>query len=221
MTNLFCGEDQRDFYVWVDPSNWLIRHQIQETGSFFSVHPEDREEALMFIPNPKFRGGVSPFQNNLLQQYIAEYQLEVARQTCCPKYPCRLQAIFLFESEEEADKYRERHFSHVGNRVLKRVKTVGYYCYSLHDSSWIDFLRLSGWNDLQTLDNVCKAYWGGHLVKSSHLQSLGKVWTEEPIIEVLYLGTVEFYERSLDLPMHSPKTGRNEPAERTYTYQES
>ena len=94
VTNLFCAEDQRDFYVWVDPSNWFIRHQIQETGSFFPVHPENLEEALMFVPNPKFRGLVSPFQNNLLRQYVAEYQLEVARQTYYPKYPCRLRAIF-------------------------------------------------------------------------------------------------------------------------------
>ena len=55
-------------------------------------------------------------------------------------------------------------------------------------SATSDFLRLSGWKDLQTLDNVSKAYWGGYLVRDNQLQSLGKVWTEEPIIEVLYLG---------------------------------
>jgi hypothetical protein len=198
MSNLHCDQDQREFFVWVDPNDFLARHQIEVVGSFFSVAPDNTAESLMFLPNPNFRGGVSPFHGGLLRQYIAEYNLELGRQNRFPSYPCRLQAMFLFETEDEAHRYRERHGLHVSSRILKRVLTAGPYIYSTHDSSWVDFLRLGHMIDLTSLENVCNAYWSGHPVQKCQLQSMGKLWTQESITEVLYLGRVEFPDRTLD-----------------------
>ena len=33
----------------------------------------------MFLPNPEFKSFLTPFQNNLLRNYIAEYNLEGSR----------------------------------------------------------------------------------------------------------------------------------------------
>ena len=203
MDNLVIGSAERDFYVWVNPKDFLTKYWITALGSFVSVSPElgiyeSRAQTLMFIPNSEFKGAISPFQNNLLRNYIVEYDLELARQTYFPKYPCRLQVIFLLETQEEAERYRQRHLTHVGDRILKRVQTDGDYCYSLHDSSWVDFLRLGGSKDPESKHCISKAYWNGDLVQDAQLISMGEPWTQEPIIEVLFLGRVNFYDRSLD-----------------------
>jgi hypothetical protein len=79
----------------------------------------------MFVPNPAFKTFMSPSQNNLLGNYVAEYNLELSRQKQFVRYPCRLQAIFLLDSTDEAKKYADRHPDHVGKRLLKRCTTVG------------------------------------------------------------------------------------------------
>ena len=50
-------------------------------------------------------------------------------------------------------------------RVLKTVRTVGAYRYSMHDSSWIEFMRRGGWMEPDTLKNVTKSYWQGEAVR--------------------------------------------------------
>ena len=152
----------------------------------------------MFIPNPKCQGFVGVFQNNILRQYIAEYNLELSRQASFAQFPSRLHSIFLFETESEAHKYRDRHPWHVENRKLKKVKTVGPYCYSCHDSSWVDFLRIGLSMDAQTIDNVSRSYWSGERVERAQLVAIGKPWTQPAIIEVLFLGRIDFYDRDLD-----------------------
>ena len=97
----------------------------------------------MFLPNPDFRGFVSPFQNNLLRAYTAEHNLELSRERFFPAHPSRLRAVFLLPSELEALAYAASHPDHVAQRELRRVRTNGPYRYSVHDSSWVDFLRQS------------------------------------------------------------------------------
>lgn len=98
----------------------------------------------MFLPNPSSRTFVSPFQNNLLRAYMAEFNLEMSRERSFSEYPSRLHAIFLLDSEEEAEKYAKHHPEHVSKRVLKQARTAGSYTFSRHDASWVDFFRRTG-----------------------------------------------------------------------------
>ena len=191
--NLFMGIKERDFYVLVDQDFFPAAHNMK-IGSFTSVHPQPGSDNLMFIMNPKCNSFVSPFQSNLTRKYLAEYNFEIGRRQYFPDYPSRLEAVFLFETEREAHKYISRYEKQVSGRTLKKVRTNGQYCYSLHDSSWVDFSRLTGWKDDDTIDTVCKAYWSGQKVEGQRLKSIEKVWSEEAIIEVLYNGRVDFYE---------------------------
>ncbi len=196
--NLHFGESQKDFWVWVNPFNWLVKHQISLVGSFISAGSVGRGESnLPFIPNPKFEGDVSPFSIGVTNHYSAEYNFEINREHYFPEYPSRLNAIYLLKSETEAMEYKERHMGHVSGRVLKKVHTVGQYEYSTHDSSWVDFLRLNHSCDHQTVHEVTQAYWSGGNVADYQLCSLGASWTESPIIEVLFLGRIDFYNRTL------------------------
>jgi len=153
----------------------------------------------MFIPNPEFESDITPFQFGIMREYMAEYNLELGREGYFPSYPSRLNAIYLFESEDEAKKYKNRHLSHVGDRILKKVRSVTPCVYSVHDCSWVDFLRLTHSVDQDSVDNVCKAYWSGKRVQEFELTSMGKSWSQDAIFEVLFLGRIKFYDRNLDL----------------------
>ncbi|MEW5943074.1 MAG: hypothetical protein AB1710_04365 [Pseudomonadota bacterium] len=196
--NLHFGNSPKDFWVWVNPSSWLVKHQISLEGCFISAGNIDRGKSnLPFVPNPNFKGDVSPFSIGVTHHYTAEYNFEINREHYFPEYPSRLNAIYLLNSEAEAMEYKERHIGHVGGRVLKKVYTVGQYVYSTHDSSWVDFLRLNHSCDDQTVHDVAQAYWRGVNVADCHLRSRGAPWTESPIIEALYLGRIDFYDRTL------------------------
>ncbi len=200
MTNIFSGTDSVDFWVWVNPQNWLVHHQVTLIGGFSSggLMPTQRKSNLMFIPNPDFQGDITPFQHGIMHQYMAEYHLEIGREFYkFTNYPSRLNAIYLFDTEEEAHKYKARHMNHVDGRVLKKVKSVTPYVYSKHDSSWVDFLRLTHSVDAETISFVSQAYWGGINVENCQLTSFGKPWSQDPIIEVLFIGRIEFYDRTL------------------------
>lgn len=54
-------------------------------------------------------------------------------------------------------------------RILKRGRTAGSYTYSIHDSSWVDFMRLGGSMDPSTIRAVTEAYWSGKAVKDCEL----------------------------------------------------
>jgi hypothetical protein len=208
MSNLFIDETPRDFFIWVNPLDFFAKWNIQTTGQFFSVldinNPEkvniaaSTSENLMFMPNPNFNSMPSFFQINLLRPYFVEYDLEMGRRHYFPQYPSRLEAIFLLEDEDNAYEYQKSNLAHVGDRVLKKVKTVGQYRYSKHDSSWITFCRLPNGKDQETNDAVCRAYWSGMQITDAQLFSRGERWTAEPITEILYLGIVEFYDREFE-----------------------
>lgn len=135
-----------------------------------------------------------------MREYIPEYNLELSRESSFQKYPSRLNSIYLFMTGEEAQKYSDLHKWHVGDRILKKCHSIGPCIYSVHDSSWVDFLRLSHALDAESIDNVGNAYWTGKRVKDFKLQSMGKPWTQDPIWEALFMGRVEFYDRDLTRP---------------------
>lgn len=200
MTNCFTTTDAVDFWVWVNPDNWLVRHQISFTGGFTSAGLIDtgRKSNLMFIPNPAFQGTVTPFSHGVMRDYMAEYNLELSRERHFRQYPSRLNSIYLFQSEMDAHAYSSRHKWHVGDRILKKCHSVGIADYSLHDCSWVDFLRQMHMMDQESIDNVGRSYWNGTPVNQCTLQSLGVPWTRDPIVETLFIGRVEFYDRNLE-----------------------
>lgn len=200
MTNFVRGNEEREFLVWIDPEDFLVHHNVSFTGSFTSPPTDEAAPVLMFLPNPEFRGFISPFQNNLLRSYMADYNLEVARAQWFVEYPSRLHAIFLLRSEADAEAYRDQNPEHVSNRILKRVRTVGGYTFSTHDSSWIEFLRQGLMIDRDSLEACARAYWSGQLVRDCQLELRGRPWTREPVPEVLLVGRVDFDDRTLDGP---------------------
>ena len=194
--NLIVSDAPLDFFVWVDPHTFLVQANITASGRFSSAELIDPEETLPFVKNDKFGGLVTPFLQNVTHNYGVEFSLEMTRRREFPRYPCRLVAVFLFDSEATARKYAALHPEHVGSRVLQKVKTVGGYTYSIHDSSWIDYLRIPHFWRKERVVAVSRDYWTGRPNSEYRLTSFGKPWTAEPLAEVLYTGTVEFYDRS-------------------------
>lgn len=199
--NLSQGEDVRDFWVWLDFSNFLVKHHVCTIGSFSSAgifRTNDGElPNAPFILNPPFTGDFSPFTLGVVWAYLHEYNLENQRAALYPQYPSRLNAVFLLNSEEDAQLYKDAHPEHVGNRVLRKVKTRGPYVYSIHDAAWIDYLRGPDGKSDQTINHISDAYWQGLPAEAYELTSLGKQWSKPSVREVLFIGRVEFYDRSL------------------------
>lgn len=192
MKNFVHSSQPREFFLWIDLKRDMISKNNYKVGSFFSIPQNENQDNLMFLPNDKFNGFVSPFQANLLWNYEAEYNLEIHRRRYYSNYPSRLEAIFLFDNKETAKIYQKRHSNHVLKRELKKVKSCGNYILSNHDCGWIDFLKERGMKDNQTHFNVCKSYWEGINVIDTKLTHYGKPWSVKPIIEMLYLGEINF-----------------------------
>lgn len=152
------GVEPKEFFVWVDPDDSMVQHNIGLVGGIGQGEPNPEDSApehLMFVHNPNHRQGfVSRFHTGVLRNYMVEYDLERFRYERYRSYPSRLHAMYLFENKVEASQYHLRHPVHVGRRVLKRGVTLGQYAYSIHDSAWIDFLRLGHMMDVDTL-NFC------------------------------------------------------------------
>lgn len=170
----------------------MVQHNFGLMKSFSSSAYAPDEDSFMFLPNPKFKGMISPFHSNMLRNYIADYNLELTRRAKFKDYPSRLQAIFLLDSEEAAYQYSENNPEHVKNRTLVKGVTDGVYLYSLHDSVWIDFLRLPHGTDQQTINSVTEGYWSGEIAENCSLESCGKKWTKKPAFEVLFVGRLNF-----------------------------
>lgn len=192
MDNLISEKEQRLFYVWIHTKDIYANFNANMVGSFVSV--ETKDDNLMFLPNKQFSGYISPFQGNLLRSYHAEYNLETTRKKHFSQYPSRLTATFLFESEEEAFRYKEIHSSHVENRHLRVGKTVGPYRYSRHDLSWIDFLRSPLLIDQDITKYMTEEYWKGNSVENFKLDLMEKslAVVGVPIYEILYIGRIDF-----------------------------
>jgi hypothetical protein len=191
-SNLIVDVTPRQFWVWVDTSDIMANHNYSSVGSFTSPGHIRSNNALMFIPNPEFQGMVSPFQNNLMRNYIAEYNLELARRASFSQYPCRLEAIFLLESEADAATYQARNPKHVEGRILACGTTNGPYAFSKHDSAWITFLRRAIMIAQGDTNSCAHAYWSGQAVQDCQLQSHGLPWTHERTTEILFMGRLDF-----------------------------
>src|SRR2546427_6600026 len=100
VNNLVEKQDKKEFYVWIDSGQFLSRYHVTTLGLFSSQ--ESKSDNLMFVPNPDFNYFISPFQYNLLNNYLTEYNLELGRRSNFSQYPSRLDSIFLFETKEEA-----------------------------------------------------------------------------------------------------------------------
>jgi hypothetical protein len=191
LDNLFTSDHSKTFYVWIQPKDIYANFNANMVGSFVSV--ANKEDNLMFLPNKKFSGYISPFQGNLLRSYSAEYNLEIIRKQDYPEHPSRLVATFLFESKAEANKYKEIHSYHVANRELKTGKTAGPYTYSRHDLSWIDFLRSPLLLDQEMIKKIAHFYWQGKSVENFKLELMDSLSAfSEPIFEILFIGRIDF-----------------------------
>ena len=184
----------KEFFVWVDPNDWQIRHNVGIVGGIAQPEPSAEEAApdhLMFVYNPSHKQGfVSRFHLSVMYNYGIEYDLERYRYERFRPFPSRLHAIFLFENRKDASRYHAKHPAHVGRRVLKRGVTASPYVYSTHDSAWIDFLRLGHSIDAETLNFCWQGYWTGDRVENHTFQSMGKPWQSESITEVLFYGRI-------------------------------
>lgn len=193
------GADTREFFVWVNPTDPMVKHNIGVIGSLHQeiVTPSSADE-LMFVFNPQHKQGfVSRFHSGVLRNYITEYDLERYRCERHREFPSRLHALYLFASRGDAQQYAEKHEQHIRGRVLKRGVTQGQYVYSLHDAAWIDFLRKDHVLDVDTL-NVCwRGYWTGQRTEALRFQSYGSVWSPSSVIEVLFYGRLEFPNKDL------------------------
>ena len=199
MSELIITEEVVDFWVWIDPKNWLTKHNISQTGRIFSGGLVGQGKSnLMFISNPDFGGDISTYNLGITNFYNVEYDLEIFRVKNCPDHPSRLTALFLLPSEEEAKIYEETHREHVKNRTLKKCHSWGKVTYSIHDSSWIDFLRMSVMIDDESLSNILDSYWRGKKVQNCELLHFGEKWTQKPAPEALLIGQIEFYDRNLE-----------------------
>ena len=194
--NLIVSDEQRDFFVWVDPQTFLVQANVTATGQFTSAELIDPEETLPFIRNDRFGGLLTPFLQNVSHSYGVEVNLEMTRRREFSRYTSSLVAVFLFDKETTARKYADLHPEHVRSRALQKVKAVGGYTYSVHDASWIDYLRIPHFWRPERVEAVSRDYWSGRPVSDYTLTSFGKPWNAEPLAELLYAGTVEFYDQS-------------------------
>jgi hypothetical protein len=201
MDNLFCGKETKAFWIWVDPDNWLVKHHLTTTRQFFSGGLIGNQKSnLRFIPNPEFTGrDVSIFQANVVNNYSVEYNLEINRVQFFSKYPSRLNSLYLFSSEREATEYQKIHPEHVAKRCLVPCHSKSDYLYSEHDLSWIDFLRNALMIDENSINNCANSYWKGLKVSDCSLTSMGKPWSQSPVFEILYIGSIEFYKKDISL----------------------
>ena len=193
----------RDFYVWVNPNDFMIQHNLGLVGSFCGgpiIPGIDGPEGLLYIPNPNPKArecSVSPFHLGLIRDYQVEYNLESLRYHSFRHLPSRLQALFLLDSREDANRYRDAHPDHVMGRILKRAETRGQYTYSIHDSAWIRFLRLPHSKDETTINQCGNGYWSGAPITAGEFTSMGKPWTTSSVMEVLFYGQVAFPNKQL------------------------
>lgn len=192
MGKIVSSEKQKTFYVWIEAKDIYANFNANMVGSF--VSSTNKEDNLMFLPNDNFSGYISPFQGNLLRSYKAEYNLELIRKLRFPDYPSRLVATFLFETEEDAMRYKETHAFHVSDRQLKVGKTVSQYSYSKHDLAWIDFLRSPLMLDEEKTNEIVHRYWNGESAENYKLSMLENSLSVvgQSVFEVLFIGRIDF-----------------------------
>jgi hypothetical protein len=195
---VYKGAEPREFFVWVNPNDDLVQHNMGLVGTFIAGTVEGlggSPEYLQFVHNPKAKPSVfQPFHSNVIRNYTVEYKLEMARHSEFTQYPSRLWALYLLDSKDDAYAYRAAHPDHTRNRVLKRCVTVGRYSYSKHDAAWIDFLRLHPSLANGTWSECMRGYWSGARASDhgTFTASWGKPWKPQSVTEILFYGRVDF-----------------------------
>ena len=195
--------EPKEFFIWIDPQDWMVSHNIGLVGGIgqepppVGITPDD----LTFVPNPNHKiGFISRFHRGITQDYGIEYDLERFRFERHASLPSRLFALFLFENRSEASRYHAIHPAHVGRRVLKRGITVGSHIYSVHDSAWIDFLRMGHSIDVDTFNYCWQGYWSGaRMEDQGSFQSRGRPWKPTSIMEVLFYGRINFPNKDVSV----------------------
>jgi len=202
LTNLYRGDEEREFFVWIDPANWMVENNLGKVGAFTGGPlnaGDDAPQKLPYLPNANADGPMmTPFHLGLISWYGTEYDLEVERYENFRSYPSRLHALYLLHDREEALLYARTHPKHVDGRILKRCVTVGQYSYSRHDSAWIEFLRVAHMIEDADFWAVAREYWQGKMIDSAKLTHHGRAWTHPSSPEALFYGTVNFPNKGLD-----------------------
>jgi hypothetical protein len=186
MGNVFRENAKKEFHIWVDPKGFVTYWNMGIRGKIDCFPPENTssfEDNLLFIPNPKFKGEITPYHNNVSRKFRTEYNLEIHRPEL---YPSRTQALFACDSYENAKQYEKFHPAHVEGRILINGHTAGDYHYSIHDSGWFDFLCKDMNFDDTIITQSVNTYWKGLPVPGS----------QPPTWEVLFYGTLQISENS-------------------------
>jgi hypothetical protein len=188
--NLFKGFRSREFWLWADLDEPLVREGLAGSGRFVSACEVGTQQVVLpFIENPGFLGPLSPFGLNVVREYQAEYRLELARLRRVLEYPSRLSAIFLLNTEDDAWRYAEFHAQQTRSRQLLRAWCEGTCHYSEHDSRWIDVLRAA---DLPhaARNEMAHGYWQGDPVPSEVLARARLPRGPHGPSEVLFVGEI-------------------------------
>jgi hypothetical protein len=186
-SNLFEGSRSREFWLWADLDEPLVRQGLANSGRFVSACGVGTQQVVLpFIENPGFLGPLSPFGLNVVREYAAEYRLELARLRHFLEYPSRLSAIFLLNSEDDARRYAEHHPQQTRTRELLRAWCEGPCRYSEHDSRWIDVLRTT--DQAHAPNEMAHGYWRGEPVPPPVLEAARLPTGPQPLSEVLFLG---------------------------------
>jgi hypothetical protein len=191
--------EQKEFFIWVDPDDFMVRNNIGRVGSIAQGPPPQNlsPNDLMFVHNPDHKVQfIARFHRGVIHDYSIEYEMERYRYEHNRELPSRLFALFLFENRVEASRYHAQHPAHVGRRVLKRGVTVGPYIYSAHDSAWIDYLRLPHSIDAETFDHCGRGYWSGARMEGG-FESMGEPWKPNSIMEALLYGRIDFPNKAV------------------------
>jgi hypothetical protein len=71
-------QSPKEFFIWVDPQDWMVKHNIGLIGGIGQEPPPDIAPAdLAFVYNPNHKlGFVSRFHIGIIHDYSIEYDLE-------------------------------------------------------------------------------------------------------------------------------------------------
>ena len=118
-SQLVAEKGEKEFFLWVDPTDWMVQNNIGLAGGLGCAPPENADPAnLMFVFNPNHRQGfVSRFHVGVINSYRVEYYLDQPIRHFST-LPSRLHGMYPFEGLTEAERYRDTHASHISGRIL-------------------------------------------------------------------------------------------------------
>lgn len=165
MPNLDPADYPDPFFIFVDHASPTTWHNFNLTGRFCAALAAGTpDDFLMFVPNPRFAGFISPFLNNITIDYRVEWDAEQARRFHAPDAPSRLSAVYAFGSYADCQTASQKHqwslaeverFRAVPDPGL-RIRKVNMEIVSVMRTSY----RLGTWAP-DVLDTIWSAYWNG------------------------------------------------------------